>query len=241
MVLLAQHLNFYIHYFDRYSPIVKIYEEVEATAITLSERYPNGMFPEVIVSQAVNPYLLTLWSSTLTGDPFRCILHSYQVLEYAAFYYSDMANIERIRRWLADPAATSRLDSIAAKVADILTVTSQDDRIQSVIHDYVTPEAVWRVVEQHLDSFCERTEFEGGHSLDPLVARKTTVESFTSSKQWSQDLFKNMRALRNAVVHSREKHSEKSIAPTARNHVALRPWATLFSVVAEQIIAYRRN
>lgn len=146
-VALARHLNFYMRYFDKESPMIKIHENLPAqTGKEKSERYPYSEFPEMISARALDPFLLGLWESTIQGGPRLRFLYSYQILEYAAFYHASDSVQHAVRRAVMSPhthldpanAVTQILDAIAAENQH------ETEKMKSVVRQSVDPRTVWR-------------------------------------------------------------------------------------------------
>ena len=63
-----------------------------------------------------------------------------------------------------------------------------------------------------------------------LTVKRTFVENF----YWSFDL----RYIRNALVHGREKKFGKVINPTIKNDYLIRPWCSVARRIAEEIVIF---
>lgn len=66
---LTRNLNFYMHYFDKETPLVEIHQNSPAKSEQdQSERYRHGSFPPEIVGRDLDPFLLGLWENEDEGD-----------------------------------------------------------------------------------------------------------------------------------------------------------------------------
>lgn len=237
---LARHLNFYMRHFDRESPVMLVHDEPrENSAVKPRRRYPLGDFPPIISARPLDPYLLGLWSHSLGGDPFLRFLHGYQILEYAAFYYSKESVLHTLRRILASPETPSRLDDAVRRAMDALAEdrTSEEHKLVSVFKQLVDPRAVWDEIEPNKDYFCGDVRFDGGCSIEPLLKPDWGFDDFVTA--WIPKFPDSLRKLRNAFVHSRDPRLGGAILRTAANYDRMRPWLAPVSVAADQVILYR--
>lgn len=204
---LAHHINFYMKYFDVESPRIIIHPEPiqdERTIITC--RYPLGSFPTEITSQILDPFLLTLWESAVDAtDPIRQYISSFQILEYAAFYYMRDDILRNIRRAISMPEAAFRQDDICKEILDAISKDrpSDEERIKYLIHQVVDPKVIWKEIDQEKQFFSESTNFDGGFSLGALIKKESSVDDFIAD--WYPKFPASIIDLRNALVHAREK------------------------------------
>lgn len=240
VIELIRHLNFYNRYFDRRHPQIIVQGEVSPQAKTGSPlRYPFGEFPARIIGKQLDPYLLSLWDAvTSAPDPFRAYIYSYQILEYAAFYYLSEGVTQTVRRILAAPEVAIRPEQAARQILDALAdfKAADDEKIVAVVRQVVDPAILWREIQASIDAFSTDTVFEGGFSLPGLVQRQWSLEDFRTS--WNPNLAHSLRKLRNALVHGREARTAKVVLPTRANYERLRPWRDLLSVIASHTILY---
>lgn len=236
---LARHLNFYMRYFDRRSPMIIVHENPGTPEIATPSQFPFGPFPNRIAARPLDPYMLTLWDSGLPREtePVRSFLYNYQILEYAAFYYLKEELARAIRRILSAPDITSRAEEASRRILDTLVDerTSEEAKITSVIQQTVEPSLLWAEIAGSA-FFSKPTDFDGGFSLPALIKEQWTLEDFKMS--WIPKLPDAFRKLRNALLHAREQRLAKCIAPTLHNADLLRHWSNLIAVVSSQIILF---
>jgi hypothetical protein len=198
------------------------------------------VFPESLRGSTIDPYLLGLWESSINSpEPFRRFLYDYQVLEYAAFYHMKEEVHRCIRRVVASPDLPSRVDEATKAILEAVVDdrSSDDEKLISVVQQCVDPAFVWTEVAPKTAFFSAPTEFDGGISVPALIRSGWGLEDFKAA--WIPKLPNYLRTIRNALVHAREKRQSRSIAPTARNQHLLRPWASLSSAIASQVLVYR--
>jgi hypothetical protein len=236
---LARHLNFYMRYFDRASPIIVMHEEPVSRQVGRSTRFLYGAFPSRISARVLDSYMLTLWDSGLpSSGPVRSFLYNYQILEYAAFYYLKEELARSIRRIVSSPDIVVRAEEASHRILDALVDerTPEEAKITSVVQQAVDPAALWAEIALNEAFFSEPTEFEGGFVLPALIKKGWAIEDFRAA--WIPKLPDSFRKLRNALLHAREQRLSKCIAPTACNSVLLRPWSLLISIASSQIILF---
>jgi len=242
-VLLARHINFYMHYFDRRSSRILIHEEpIREISLETPVRYPSGAFPAEMLGRELDPFLLSLWeSSSASPDPFRRFLYNYQIVEYSAFYYLREEISQAIRRVIASPDIPSRLEEASRQILDVVVAdrATEESKLTSAIQHYVDPSFVWSEIEPKTDFFSKPTEFDGGFSVVALVKQNWTLDDFRAA--WIPKLPDSLRKIRNALVHARESRQAHCVLPTARNQHLLRPWTNLMSAIAIQIMVYSES
>lgn len=236
---LARHLNFYMRYFDRASPMVMLHEDTVGREGGRPTRFLFGPFPAHIAARRLDSYMLTLWDSGLPSNgPVRSLLYNYQILEYAAFYYLKEELARTIRRIVSSPDIVVRADEASRRILDALVEerASEEAKITSVIQQAVDPAALWAEIATQETFFSKPTEFEGGFALPALINEGWSLEDFR--RAWIPKVPDSFRKLRNALLHAREQRLSKCIAPTARNGSLLRPWSVLVSIASSQIILF---
>jgi hypothetical protein len=240
LVNLAKHLNFYMRYFDRRSPVILVHEAPIIQPTTEQPiQFPFGEFPHTLSGNQLDPYLLSLWESAAnTTDIFRRFLYNFQIVEYAAFYYLRDELSRNIRQILGAPDLPSKLDHSTRQILDIMVEekTPDEAKFNAVIQNYVDPSVIWNEVQPKATFFSQSTEFDGGCIISPLIQQDWSYDIFKST--WIPKLPDTLRKLRNGVVHSRELRQAKCILPSSHNNQLLRPWATAMSAIANQIIVH---
>ncbi len=240
LLLLARHLNFYMRYFDKESPMIVIHEDLPAqTGREKSERYPYSEFPETISARTLDPFLLGLWESTVHGGPRLRFLYSYQILEYAAFYHASDSVRHAVRQAVMPPHTHLAPVNAVNRILDAIAADNQHEteKMKAVVHQSVDPSAIWREVQPHSAFFSEPISFDGGVTLEPLIMERWTEEDF--ARAWHPKFIDQVRKIRNALVHGREQRQSNVITPTRANDDRLRPWLAPLFVVAEQVILCR--
>jgi hypothetical protein len=236
-VALCRHLNFYISYYDTASPTIDIHAPTQEGGEP-RERYIAGSFPKTIVATELNSNLMHFWAGTRGGDVFRRFLYSYQILEFASFYYVE-DNIKRaVKMALSTPHIKDEMDQVIIEVIDSVRESKiwEGTKMNSLLKEVVDPKLIWREVEKNKDYFCKTIEFDGGFILKPLVVEKTTIETFVHD--WHDKFNGTIRGIRNALSHGKEQSMSSVIAPTASNFANIQPWTALISVAAGEVVVY---
>jgi hypothetical protein len=239
---LARHLNFYMFYFDRQSPRISLHEESLPRAQRQKlNRYPFGPFPKTIAATSLDPYLLALWDTATTApDPIRRFLYSYQILEYGAFYFVRDDMTRAVRRLLAAPDLTDRLDEVSRQVLDLIAddKASDEAKLVSLVQQTVDPAYIWSEIEPRAELFAESTVFEGGLTLPALIKQGWSLDDFKTA--WIPKLPDALRRLRNGVVHAREQRQSKCVMPSRTNQALMLPWSAVALATANQVVVYAR-
>jgi len=240
IVELIRHLNFYMMYFDRTSPYILIHEEPRVAPLSSTTvRFIAGSFPEKIAGRQLDPHLLGLWESTLEAtDIFRRFLSNYQILEYAAFYFVQEGVFQTIKRVISSPDAPARVADAAKQIMDAVVDYRVDDetKLVAVVRQIVDPAILWSEIEANRDFFSRDLEFAGGFGLTALIRTGWGLEDFKAA--WIPKFPDSLRWLRNGLVHAREARVVKTIMHTRENYEKLRPWASLASLAASQVLVF---
>lgn len=240
VVDLAQHLNFYMRYFDRQSPLIVIHEDLPAQTLKeKSVRYPHSVFPTDIAAQLLDPFLLGLWESSVRGNPRLRFLYSYQIMEYAAFYHASDVMQQTVRRAILSRHTHLNPARAVSQILDAIASSNQheNEKMKEVVRQSVDPGVIWRELQPHVDFFSKSIQFDGGVTLDPLIMTRWNEEDF--ARAWHPKFVDQVRKIRNALVHGRQQQMSNVIAPTRANDDRLRPWLAPLSVAAEQVILCR--
>lgn len=239
ILTLANNLNFYLTYYDNFSPVIVIHSPGTPKAIKPQTRYPHGNFPAHIEGRVLDDVLLQLWIASRSGDEARRFLYCFRIIEYASFSYLDAKARLEVRRILAMPHALDNITQVTDSLVDALQKAKLDDfpKFESLLEDTVKPSLLWREIDQNFDAFSSSTEFDGGFKLKALIPVGTTEDQF--ALKGIENFHKAIREIRNALAHGRDSKSAAVITPTVRNFQRLRPWVSLISVAATDVILFK--
>ena len=237
LVRLAEHLNFYMSYFDSRSPSIVIHEaDLEDDLKEKRVRYLWDTFPERIRASTVDPYMLGLWSSARgANDIFRQFIYYYQILEYASFYYVTERTERHVTAVLSAPETAAFPEQAWRKIQDVLANEKIEDgaKLIAVVRESVDLETVWKDMESSRACFERSIVFDGGYTLAPVMAPTTDMSAFSTSGL--DKLVNTLRGLRNALVHARERRMSNVISATSRNHKLIRPYVKPLGTIAMQV------
>jgi hypothetical protein len=234
---LFRHINSATHYYDRRSPAIVVREETQGTIEPRVRpvRYLSTGFPARISIRPIDDVILTLLEGGARSGARTAFLHYYQVLEYAGYSYTDAKVKSRLRKILRDPAIVSCDDDKISALFDTLLEhhVADAEKILKVIEEYVDMKTIWIEVENDMEFFSNRTEFDGGFIAEALVSRDVNVASWESLAV--SKLFRALTSIRNVIVHAREKRENKVILPTEANAKRLRRFLPVIRRVAEDV------
>lgn len=237
IVELAQHLNFYVSLYDPISPFILIHAPDISSRSPMPAALPS-LFPQTIVGRPLDSYLLLLWETARTREPFLQFLYLYQILEYAAFYHLDEEAAAKVKRLLASPDAILRVDETIHGLIDaVVDLRGQDEaKIAAVIKLVIEPDSLWPSFEVEASSFSSDVTFDGGFRLQALIREGWSLEDFrTGGFPKVADYYRRMR---NALSHGRERRMTDVIHPTDRNAALLGPWLLPLRRIAAHAILY---
>jgi hypothetical protein len=236
---LAGHLNFYMSYYDMGSPLVLVHTpKSEERAVKPRTRYLNGEFPSRIDGRKLDENLLHFWRASLEGDAARRFLYYHRIIEYAAASYLDAKVRSSVRRILAAPAISHKVNETAEKLVSLIAGVSKQDnevpKIQGLLQDLVEQDMVWNEVNRNIEAFSSETIFEGGFKIPPLLNGNDKRGAFATA--WPVAFYGTVRNIRNALSHGKDFKTQGVIPPTTRNLDLLRPWVAPLSVIAAQVV-----
>jgi hypothetical protein len=241
MVMLARHLNFYMPYYDARSPTINILPpKQEPSKFPQKERYVIGHFPTSIRADELSSNLMHYWTASHNGDPFRRFLYNYQIIEYAAQFFIDDKIKRAVKNVLALPHLSDDPDGFAVKILELAQGATMWDgnKVKNLVKEIVDPKLIWREVEKQKVYFARTVEFDGGQTIDALIAERATEDTFCHN--WHDGFCDKLRTIRNALSHSKEHIASSVIAPTPSNFDRIQPWLTLISVAAGEVMARPR-
>jgi hypothetical protein len=237
-VELVRHLNFYMTYYDTFSPKIELHPPKQVSVYNARERYIAKKFPTDIRGAELNSNLLHFWVASRGGDIFRRFLYCYQIIEFSSFYFIEDSIKRAVRKALLTPHFKDEMDALIIKIIDHVQESKvwEGTKMDALLGE-VNCELVWNEVEKNRDYFTKALPFDGGFVLAPLIAEKATFDTF--KHDWSKKFGGVIRPIRNALSHGKEPTKGAVIAPTHENLAQLQPWAGLMSVVAGEVIVYQ--
>lgn len=239
MVWVAKHLNLYMHYYDRRSPVIMVHSSDQPEAPYEPLQQIQGVFPPQIASRHIDAFLLELLGAAREVAESRLkFIYYFQVLEHASFYVVDDVVRRDMIRILRSPDlqanAEEYLPRILETVADLRI--ADEHRLMRVVQTRASADDLWAEIEDNLAYFATQQVFDGGFVIDPLVSTDTTLEAFRT--MWQPKVCDNLRWIRNALVHARESRGKAVISPTAANDRMLWPWVWVIRRIAENVVIY---
>ncbi|MBX3738072.1 MAG: hypothetical protein KF715_15365 [Candidatus Didemnitutus sp.] len=234
----SRHLNLVMRYFDRKSPIIVLRqpENEENVSDPKHIRYIEDSFPTEISSLQADEVLLSLLEVARGSEVRSAFIYCYQIFEYAGFHFIDWKTKSALLKIVRSPSFISRADDKIGELFSVLTEAAQNDevRIRKAIDELCEPQALWREIESNRSFFTEDIEFDGGFTLQRLIGKDTTFDSW--SPTWSSAFFERATRIRNCLVHAREKRENRVIMPGRVNDARILQYLPLMIRAAEQIV-----
>lgn len=232
-------LNFYITYFDEFSPYVLVHPNTDQENVPFDRRrYRHDKFPDNIVAKDCDPQLLHFWNAAFVADASRKFLYSYRIIEHASYYYVDSMPKQAIRKVLMRPNLLDNIETASLQVIEAVRKSRVDDyhKMEGLLRVTVSTELLWKEISRNLEFFSQPTEFDGEFVIDALVTGKNSERDFLTNGIVS--FAGTMRKIRNALSHGKEEKQASVILPTKLNYEKLRPWASLIFLAAGEVILY---
>lgn len=237
---LSKNLNFNMLYFDRKSPYILIHSLPLSSEIANDPiQYISDSFPNIIVSTSKDPLLLDLSSAALESDVRMSYLYYYQVIERAAYFYLSDITKSMLNKILHSPDIQTSTEAYIDRIVETVLVDAKSDdesKIEKVTKSLCNPNVLWKEISANIPFFSKPTTFDGGFTTNPIINEPGDYEYFCSC--WHPSLIHQLRHIRNALAHGREKVFGYEISPTPHNDQLIRPWLSLIRRVAEEIILY---
>jgi len=241
MFNVSKHINFLTYYYDRDCPSIVIHTPQTKSDTPKQLQFIATAFPEKITTKSYNPLLLDLATEARKVEPRLQFIYYYQILEYAAFYYVEDELKRQLLNIINSPDIHSKSDEYISRILDATSNISRKDeeyRIPKVVKSSCRPSDIWKEVQQNVSYFSKTQKFDGGFSIDALIAESANLETFCA--MWHPKTVDTIRSIRNALVHGREKRSGSVISPTRHNDELILPWVSVICRMAEQVIIYGR-
>lgn len=237
LIRLAEHVNFYMVYFDRLSPVILVHDtDSDTSPEERRVRFLWDDFPSSIRATPIQPYLLGQWNSArLAGDSFRKFIYYYQMLEFAAFYFLTERSEKQIEAILRAPETGAFPNRGWQRIQDILAGERIEEaaKLVAVVKQSVDVPAVWKEIDANRSRFEQEIHFDGGFIVSPIISPSTDLEAFRASGL--EKLVNTFRTIRNALVHAREKRMSDVISPTSHNHMLVRPFLRPLCTIAMHV------
>lgn len=240
IVDLIKHLNFYMSYFDSFSPTIAIHDFPESKDIYESKvRYCAGKFPESIKSTKIDRVLLNFWEAAAAGDNARRFLYYYRIIEYSSHEYLEASTKSALRRVLAAPFAHDDVSYLVDRVLGVVSTTKLDEvgKFNALLRDAFDVETAWREISNNKNAFSQSIEFDGGYTLPAVCGANSDFDEFRP--RGIEVISRSFRDIRNALSHGRDQKTSSVIAPTRANFSRLRPWVHLIAAAAGEVMLYK--
>jgi len=240
LVELSKNLNFNMLYFDRESPFIDIHSLTSSPeSANKPIQYINESFPNIIVSKPKDPLLLDLSSEAEQSEERMSYLYYYQIIERAAHFYLGDSTKSKLNKLLNSPDIQNNTDIYIERITETVLeeARAKDEvKIAKATKALCVTQNLWKEISSNIAFFSKPTSFDGGFTTTPIVFEDFDYEKFCL--WWNPPLIDQIRFIRNALVHGREKTSGSVISPTRHNEQLLRPWVTIIRRIAEDIILY---
>ena len=242
LVELSKNLNFNMCYFDRKSPFIYIHSLTSSPeSVNKPIQYINESFPNIIVSMPKDPLLLDLSSEAAQSAERMSYLYYYQVIERASYFYLGDSTKSKLNKLLNSPDIQNNTDIYIERITDTVLEDARaddDSKIEKVTKALCVPQNLWKEISSNIAFYSKPTSFDGGFTTNPIIPEGSDYSHFCSC--WHPSLIHQIRHIRNALVHGREKTYGSTISPTLYNDQLLLPWVTIIRRIAEDIILYSK-
>lgn len=240
-ILMLNHVNFYMTYFDRETPWIRLeskkWEAESYVTPCLFEQLKD--FPSEINFSKVSADLLDLLSTARCATTSRLMyIYYFQVLEYAAYYYVEEDFRRKISNILRSPDLLTKTDKYSRILIDEFQNKYYKDngdslRLMHVINRYCEYKKICNELMVNKEYFTKDVEFDGGFKIEKLFKSGDQIPSGLPSSM--QTIKTNIEKIRNVLVHVRESHENKVILPTPRNESLIKPYVFLLRRIAEEV------
>lgn len=239
LIEFLNNLNFYISYYDVQSPFVLIHAPLNSSGASRRfVRYRHASFPGEINARKLDPQLLQFWSACKPADAGRKFLYAYRIIEHAAFFFVESAPRQAVAKILRSPHILDDIEKSSREVVAAVQKSRFDEyaKFEAILTQCVDPILLWSEIEENVDFFSKKLNFDGDFELSPLVSGIKSKDDFILNGM--RNVCSMARKIRNALSHGKEERSAAVITPTSHNYEKLGPWASLMQIAAGEIILY---
>ncbi|WP_299016480.1 hypothetical protein [uncultured Polaribacter sp.] len=244
IVEFCRHLNFYMSYFDRLTPNVQIFQKSykkENFKVPCYSLFDT--FPDTINGTEIDNILLEIITvANSTTDNRLSFIFYYQILEYASYYYLKSDIKHKLTTLLKKPDISYNSEEYSKTIIEEFKnhFKNNDDKakLEMLISEHVKLKDLKIELEDNIEYFSRKLEFEGGFKLDPIMKNELTgIEQLPENT--IKIIKENIVSIRNSLVHLRESRENKVILPTAKNDDLLTPYLYVLRRISEKIIIER--
>lgn len=238
-VSIAKHLNFYMHFYDRDTPVLVIFEqEQDKKQYAQPCITKKSGFPSVINFAKFDPVLIDLFQvSRRTPNVRLKFIFYFQVLEYCAYYHLNDDLKKRLTGIIKRPDLLNNSSDysklIIEEFKDYFRQNDDSQKLEKLLLDFCNWEDIKDEIECNKEYFATDLVFDGGLKVSALISEKETFE--VEPKGIIKNVKTNIEKIRNVLVHLRESRENKVILPTPKNNNLLIPYLHLIQRIAERI------
>jgi hypothetical protein len=239
LVEFSKNLNFYMRFYHRRSPAIRIFNENQEKKEFNEYCYSreNG-FPEHINSIQIEPVLLDLFQIASETPNIRMkYIFYYQVLEYCSYYHLNQDLKRKLNNVVKNPDIINNSSHYSKILVDEFKnyFKANDDRqkLEKLVYDYGSYSDIENEIVTNADYFSNDIEFEGGFKISALI--KNENEAKDPHRDILKSIVDRVDKIRNVLVHIRESRENKVILPTKKNNHLLIPYLFLVRRIAEII------
>ena len=243
---LMRHLNFYMKFYDRWSPEIEILKtECSSETYSIPCKSKKEPFPNHLNILNIDNIVLSILQTARSAESNRLgYIFYYQVLEYCAYYYMDADFKRQISTIIRRPDLYINWDKYLPDFIEKFQTNfnpkgnnSDSNRMDKIICEYCFLSDIEDELTQNADYFSQEQNFNGGFSTQPLLPTSKIEEGMDIR---ALKLRERLEKIRNVLVHARESRENCVILPSEENDNKLLPYLCLIRRIAETI-AFRYN
>lgn len=238
-VRLAKHLNFYMRYFDRKTPVILIFNtDKEKEKFVLPCHTETKEYPETINARKVEPVILDLLQVASETNNIRLkYIFYYQILEYCSYYHLNEELKRRLNNIVKNPDVLNNSGHYSRQIIEefknYFKTNDDKQKLEKLILDYCEYDDIKLEIKCNSQYFSQEIVFDGGFKLPALI--KNADEAENPSKDILKNIVDKIDKIRNVLVHIRESRENKVILPTKNNNHQLIPYLYLIRRISEII------
>ncbi len=238
-VKIAKHLNFYMRYFDRKTPVILIFNnDKEKENFVLPCHTETKDYPQTINARKVEPVILDLLqvASETTNIRLKYIFY-YQILEYCSYYHLNEELKRRLNNVVKNPDVLNNSGHYSRQIIEefknYFKTNDDKQKLEKLVLDYCEYEDIRLEIKCNHAYFSQDIIFDGGFKIPALI--KNSDEADNPSKDIMKNIVDKIDKIRNVLVHIRESRENKVILPTKNNNHQLIPYLYLIRRISEII------
>lgn len=238
-IKLAKHLNFYMRYFDRKTPIILIFNaDKEIEKFNLPCHTAIEEFPDTIKGRKIEPVILDLLHVANETPNIRLkYIFYYQILEYCSYYHLNEGLKRKLNNIVKNPNVLNNSEHYSRQIIEefknYFKTNDDKQKLEKLVLDFCEYEDIKLEIKCNHVYYSQDIVFDGGFKVLAIIKNEDEAEN--PPKEILKNIIDRIDKIRNVLVHIRESRENQVILPTSKNNHQLTPYLYLIRRISEII------